>query len=353
MSTTNIPMLIAQNTHQDTHQDTHQENSSVFTSIKETGKIENHNLRILNYRLFEQITLFEQLLDNRSYNLLKIIKIKLNRFTYDIPNIPPNVFEILEKELILFGLCKEDITLHHLKKILRKHKLMQYLDNISYIYTTFTNKPYIFLDIHEYNRIIIRYIVIIYMFFVLNNMSQYDFLHISSVLHMILLAENRSDIAEYFPLLKAYINNKQFEISWSFILKNFENGYASACKRVTFLYNKKNKKEYDSFIDMIYADQLSLDLFIDKLDTDNVNVDLNADNVNVDLNADKVNVDIDTDNVNVDLNADKIFIDPLIKTIDTIQSWGYISINKMYDTYSFLFSNCMNQRIDTNNNNEK
>jgi hypothetical protein len=203
------------------------------------------------------------------------------------------VFDILEKELILTGLDREELTPKNLSDILKKYKLTSYNNLLPYIYMNFTNRSYV-LSSSEYDYIISRFIAFMDVFFESSNNKQFPC--ISHIIHNLLLDIHRSDIAVFFPKIKSVEKNLAVEKIYKDIHPQLE--YACECIQNGIKYH--SIKHNEPIIEPI----------IESLD------------------------------------ADKIFIDPLVKSIDDIQTYGNDIIHNVYDTITLLFGGCINHHYD-------
>lgn len=141
---------------------------------------------------------------------------KLNQFLCKSnANVPPEVFTILEEEIEKHGMKKEDVTIAFLEKMLKKHRLSDYYENIMYIYSKITGKAPQTITRDEYE-------LVLKMFAEAEEIyekkykpkNRNNFLKYTFVLNKIFLTIGRSDIAAHFKLLKSAVKMKEQERIW-------------------------------------------------------------------------------------------------------------------------------------------
>lgn len=141
---------------------------------------------------------------------------KLNQFLCKSnANVPPDVFTVLEEEIEKHGMKKEDVTIAFLEKMLKKHRLSDYYENIMYIYSKITGKAPQTITRDEYE-------LVLKMFAEAEEIyekkykpkNRNNFLKYTFVLNKIFLTIGRSDIAAHFKLLKSAVKMKEQERIW-------------------------------------------------------------------------------------------------------------------------------------------
>ena len=141
---------------------------------------------------------------------------KLNQFLCKgTANIPPHVITILEEEIKKNNIADEDVTVRFLEKMLKKHRMSDYYENIMYIYNKITKTAPQSITREEYE-------VVLGMFKEAEEIyekkykpkTRNNFLKYTFVLNKIFLLIGREDIAEHFKLLKNPIKMKEQENIW-------------------------------------------------------------------------------------------------------------------------------------------
>ena len=141
---------------------------------------------------------------------------KLNQFLCKSnANVPHEVFAILEEEIEKHGMKKDDTTIAFLEKMLKKHRLSDYYENIMYIYSKITGKAPQIITRDE-NDIVLK------MFAEAEEIyekkykpkNRNNFLKYTFVLNKIFLTIGRPDIAAHFKLLKSAVKMKEQERIW-------------------------------------------------------------------------------------------------------------------------------------------
>ena len=141
---------------------------------------------------------------------------KLNQFLCKSnANVPPDVFTVLEEEIEKHGMKKEDTAIAFLEKMLKKHRLSDYYENIMYIYSKITGKSPQTITRDEYE-------LVLKMFAEAEDIyekkykpkNRNNFLKYTFVLNKIFLTIGRFDIASHFKLLKSAVKMKEQERIW-------------------------------------------------------------------------------------------------------------------------------------------
>lgn len=141
---------------------------------------------------------------------------KLNQFLCKgTANIPPHVITILEEEIKKNNIADEDVTVRFLEKMLKKHRMSDYYENIMYIYNKITKTTPQSITREEYE-------VVLGMFKEAEEIyekkykpkTRNNFLKYTFVLNKIFLLIGRGDIADHFKLLKNPIKMKEQENIW-------------------------------------------------------------------------------------------------------------------------------------------
>ncbi|AYV77437.1 MAG: hypothetical protein Dasosvirus2_33 [Dasosvirus sp.] len=144
---------------------------------------------------------------------------KLNQFLCKgTANIPQEVFNVLEEEIKKHSFNKNTITINFLEKMLKKHKLSDYYENIMYIYSRITGTPPQTITRDEYE-------LILGMFIEASDIyekkykpkDRHNFLKYTFVLHKIFLILKKPHHAKHFKLLKSPTKLKQQERIWKLI----------------------------------------------------------------------------------------------------------------------------------------
>lgn len=141
---------------------------------------------------------------------------KLNQFLCkNNANIPTHVFTTLNEEIEKHSMKKEDVTVSFLEKMLKKHKLSDYYENIMYIYSKVTNTPPHTISREEYETVLKKFTEAENVYDNKYRPSNRDnFLKYTFVLNKIFLTIHRPDIAQHFKLLKSPIKMKEQEKVW-------------------------------------------------------------------------------------------------------------------------------------------
>jgi hypothetical protein len=141
---------------------------------------------------------------------------KLNQFLCKgNANVPVFVFSILEEEIEKHGMTKEDVTLRFLKKMLKKHRLSDYYENIMFIYSKITTTPPLSITREEYELVLELFKAAEEVYEkIYKPKNRNNFLTYTFVLNRIFLKIDRKDIAAHFPLLKNPIKMKEQENIW-------------------------------------------------------------------------------------------------------------------------------------------
>jgi hypothetical protein len=141
---------------------------------------------------------------------------KLNQFLCkNNANIPTNVFTTLDEEIEKHGMKKEDVKIDFLEKMLKKHKLSDYYENIMYIYSKVTGTPPQTITRDEYERVLKMFTEAEVIYDKkYRPSSRNNFLKYTFVLNKIFLTMDRPEIAKHFKLLKSTIKMKEQERVW-------------------------------------------------------------------------------------------------------------------------------------------
>jgi hypothetical protein len=144
---------------------------------------------------------------------------KLNQFLCKSnANIPSDVFTSLEGEIDKHGLDKSEITISFLEKMLKKHRLSDYYENIMYIYSKITGKNPQTISRDEYERVLKMFVQAEDIYEKKYKPSnRNNFLKYTFVLNKIFLTIQRPDIAIHFKLLKSGVKMKEQEKIWKLI----------------------------------------------------------------------------------------------------------------------------------------
>jgi ribosomal protein S27E len=141
---------------------------------------------------------------------------KLNQFLCKgTVNIPPHVITVLEEEIKKNNIADEDVTVRFLEKMLKKHRMSDYYENIMYIYNKITKTTPQTITREEYE-------IVLGMFKEAEEIyekkykpkTRNNFLKYTFVLNKIFLLIGREDIADHFKLLKNPIKMKEQENIW-------------------------------------------------------------------------------------------------------------------------------------------
>lgn len=141
---------------------------------------------------------------------------KLNQFqSKGTTNIPPNVFRILGDEIDKHNLQRSDITMTFLEKMLKKHKLSNYYENVMYIYCQITGTPPMTLTRSEIDTVVGMFLKAEELYYTkYKPVDRDNFLKYSFTLHKIFTTIGKHDHAQYFKLLKSPWKMKQQEAIW-------------------------------------------------------------------------------------------------------------------------------------------
>ena len=141
---------------------------------------------------------------------------KLNQFLCKgNANVPAEVFTTLDEEIEKHGMVREDVTIRFLEKMLKKHRLSDYYENIMFIYSRITNKPPQSISREEYELVLEMFKEAEEIYekrFKPRNRD--NFLKYTFVLNKIFLLIGRKDIAPHFKLLKNPVKMKEQENIW-------------------------------------------------------------------------------------------------------------------------------------------
>jgi hypothetical protein len=295
--------------------------------------------------------IIEQTLNESFREKLSMLKLRLDNFKRK-PDCSSEVFRILEKELILTGLCREELTLDDLTNILKKHNLRSDYEFIPFIHGHFIDKSYMNLSNKyslvpsEYDTIIIRFIAFMDVYYSIKSYNQKPFPPIQYIIYKLLITIDRPDIADSFTLLKSDIKKSNLEDIWKEIYPKIE--YAYICRRTRI--NPKNYQLTNRQIIEPIIEQLT-EPIIEPI-TEQLTEPI-IEPITEPITEQLTEPLIETKSTEP-LDADKIFIDPLVKSLNDVQTYGNNIIHNIYDTFTLLFSGCINRRFDesdnTNNN---
>lgn len=149
---------------------------------------------------------------------------KLNQFLCKgTPNIPPEIFGILEDEISKHGLQKNQITTIFLEKMLKKHMLSEHYENSMYIYSKMTNTPPLTVTREEYE-------LVLQMFLAADKVyeekfkpkTRINFFKYTVVLNKIFIKIGKHEHAKHFKLLKNPNKMKETEKIWKLICEQLE-----------------------------------------------------------------------------------------------------------------------------------
>lgn len=155
---------------------------------------------------------------------------KLNQFLCKgTANVPIEVFTVLDEEVKKHGLDKDMITIKFIERMLKKHKMSDYYENVMYIFSKMTNTPPQTITREEYE-------LILKMFVDANEVyerkfkpgTRKNFLKYTFTLNKIFLTLGKKEHAKYFKLLKSPIKMKEQERIWKQICNEFGWKYYSS-----------------------------------------------------------------------------------------------------------------------------
>lgn len=144
---------------------------------------------------------------------------KLNQFLCKGSiNVPKEIIDTIEKEIIKHSYDRNRITLSFIEKILKKHKLSEYYENIMYIYSKITKTPPLTISRQEYDVILDMFskseILYIDKF---KPKDRQNFLKYTFVLNKIFLILDKPLHAKHCKLLKSEQKTKNQEKIWKLI----------------------------------------------------------------------------------------------------------------------------------------
>lgn len=141
---------------------------------------------------------------------------KLNQFqSKGSTNVPSTIFKILEEEIDKHNMKKEDISMNFIEKMLKKHKLSNYYENIMYIYCQMTGVSPMTLSRSEIDLVLSMFSKVEDLYYTKYKPADRDnFLKYSFTLHKIFMTINKPEHAKYFKLLKSPWKMKQQEAIW-------------------------------------------------------------------------------------------------------------------------------------------
>lgn len=141
---------------------------------------------------------------------------KLNQFqSKGSTNVPASVFRMLEEELKKHNMCRKDISINFIEKMLKKHKMSNHYENVMYLYSQLTDTPPMTLTRKEIDIIISMFLKAEELYYTKYKPPDRDnFLKYSFTLHKIFLTIEKPDYAKCFKLLKSHSKMKQQESIW-------------------------------------------------------------------------------------------------------------------------------------------
>jgi hypothetical protein len=155
---------------------------------------------------------------------------KLNQFLCKGSiNVPKEIIDIIEKEIIKHSCDRNKISPSFIEKILKKHKLSEYYENIMYIYSKITRTPPLTISRQEYD-------VILDMFSKSESLyikkfkpkERQNFLKYTFVLNKIFLILDKPLHAKHCKLLKSEQKTKNQEKIWKQICREANWKYYSS-----------------------------------------------------------------------------------------------------------------------------
>lgn len=155
---------------------------------------------------------------------------KLNQFLCKgTMNVPKEIIDIIDKEIIKHSFDRNKISSTFIEKVLKKHKLSEYYENIMYIYSKITNTQPLTISRDEYD-------IILDMFSKSEKLyidkfkpkDRQNFLKYTFVLNKIFLILDKPLHAKHCKLLKSEQKTKNQEKIWKLICREANWKYYSS-----------------------------------------------------------------------------------------------------------------------------